>query len=143
MDAEWRRLRCLWFVLESSSGRCQHFDEYFSISRLPLSALAFVLELNPCERDGILAPHLPQVITEVPVTPRPSTLLRKLFTGLANKSQQLRATLLTTKAWWVTERRQRAEGGAAGDKVTRPALAGTALSADMSNEILHIATYSF
>lgn len=71
MDVELGRPWCLWFLLESSSGRCQRFDEYFSISRLPLSALAFVLQLNPSEHDGILARHLPQVITEVSVTRRP------------------------------------------------------------------------
>lgn len=71
MDVQWGRPSCLWFILESSSGRCQHFDEYFSISRLPLSGLAFVLQLNPSEHDGILARHLPQVIIEVPVTQQP------------------------------------------------------------------------
>lgn len=56
----------------SPQGRCQDFDEYFSISRLPLSALAFVLQANPSAREEILARHLPQVIiTEVPVTQRP------------------------------------------------------------------------
>lgn len=71
MDVQSGGPSCLRFILESSSGRCQHFDEYFSISRLPLSALAFVLQLNPSEHDGILARHLPQVIIEVPVTQRP------------------------------------------------------------------------
>lgn len=59
------------FEVQSCSGRCQHFDEYFSISRLPLSALAFVLWLNPSEHEEIVARHLPQVIIEVPVTQRP------------------------------------------------------------------------
>lgn len=31
-------------------GRCQDFDEYFSINRPPLSAMAFVLQANPSER---------------------------------------------------------------------------------------------
>lgn len=57
--------------LASPQGRCQDFDEYFSINRLPLSALAFVLQANPSEREEILGRHLPQVIIEVPVTQRP------------------------------------------------------------------------
>lgn len=55
----------------SPQGRCQDFDEYFSINRLPLSALAFVLQANPSDREEILGRHLPQVIIEVPVTQRP------------------------------------------------------------------------
>lgn len=70
----------------------------------PLSALAFVLRANPSKREENLARHLPQVIIEVPAMQRPpSTLLRKPFSGLTNKSQQLRATLATTKAMWVME----------------------------------------
>lgn len=57
----------------SPQGRCQDFDEYFSINRLPLSALAFVLRANPSEREEIPGRHLPQVIIEVPVTWWPLT----------------------------------------------------------------------
>lgn len=48
----------------SPQGMCQHFDEYFSINCLPLSAMAFVLQANPSEREEILGRHLPQVIIE-------------------------------------------------------------------------------
>lgn len=101
----------------SPQGRCQDFDEYFSINRLPLSALAFVLQANPSDCEEILGRHLPQVIIEVMVTQQPSTLLRRLFSGLLNKTQQLKAALATTKAMWVTESR-------GGMKVLRDQLTG-------------------
>lgn len=75
----------------------------------------------------------------------PSTMLRKLFSGLTNKSQQLRATLATTKALRVMEgggrRNGRLQRLAEWANVTRGALVGGALSTDMSHEILHIAVH--
>ena len=58
-------------------GRCQDFDEYFSINHLPLSALAFCIA-GPIRQDDegegegrapCFTPPSPQVIIEVPVTP--------------------------------------------------------------------------
>lgn len=132
----------------SPQGRCQHFDEYFSISRLPLSALAFVLWANPSEREEILARHLPQVITEVPATQRPlHTAIHSAEEAVFRPRKQESAIKSYTRhnKSNVGDAERRKDGsppGQAGATVTQAALLGTALSTDRSHEILHIATYS-
>lgn len=126
----------------SPQGRCQDFDEYFSINRLPLSVLAFVLQANPSDREEILGRHLPQVIIEVPVS---HFAEEAVFSASQNKNQQLKAALIPTKAMQVMEGGHGGYGSprrlANRANVTQPGLLGVDLSADMSHEILHIATY--
>lgn len=70
-------------------------------------------------------------------------MLRRLLLGPTNRNQQLKAALTTTKAERVMEEKRRHESlqrAANRTNVTQHALSGTELTADMSHEILHVAT---
>lgn len=128
---------------------CQDFDEYFSINRLPLSALAFVLQANPSEREEILGRHLPQVIIEVPVTQWPlhaavHSAEEAVFRPLKQESAIKSCTHNNKSNVGDGERRREESPQRPANRtnVTLPALLGAALSTDMSHEILHMATYS-
>lgn len=130
----------------SPQGRCQDFDEYFSISRFPLSALAFVLQANPSDCEEILGRHLPQVIIEVPVTQQPlHTAINSAEEAVFRPHKQesaIKSCTRNNKSNVGDGERWSPQRLANRTNVTWPALLGTVLSTDMSHEILHIATYS-
>lgn len=108
-----------------------------------------MLRANPSEREEILAQHLPQVIIEVPVTQRPlHTAIHSAEEAVFRPHKQESAIKSYTRdnKSNVGDGERRRDGSpqrlANRANVTQAALLGTALSTDMSHEILHIATYS-
>lgn len=108
-----------------------------------------MLQANPSDREEILGRHLPQVIIEVPVT---QWLLHTAIHSAEeavfrpHKQESAIKSCIRNNKSNVGDGERRTDGSpqrlANRASVTWPALPGTALSTDMSHEILHIATYS-
>lgn len=107
-----------------------------------------MLQANPSDCEEILGRHLPQVIIEVMVTQRP------LHTAIHSAEEAVFCPLKQESAFKSCTRNNKSNVGdgerrrnespqrlANRANVTQPALLGTALSTDMSHEILHIATF--
>lgn len=110
--------------------------------------MAFVFQANPSEREEISGRHLPQVIIKVPVT-RQSLHTAFHFAeealSLPHKQKSAIKSCTSNNKGNLGDGRRRNESPrrrANRTNVTQVALFGTALSNDMSHEILHTATYS-
>lgn len=104
-----------------------------------------MLRANPSEREEIPGRRLPQVIIEVPVTQRPLRSAEAAVSRPHKQGSAIKSCTRDNKSNVGDGRRRRDEGprGPANRaNVTQAALLGTALSTDMSREILHTATYS-
>lgn len=107
-----------------------------------------MLQANPSGREEILGRHLPQVIIEVPVTQRP---LRSAVHSAEEAVFKPHKQESAIKSYTHDNKSDVGDGESRrvgspqrltnSTDVTRPALPGTALSADRSHEILHTATF--